>query len=405
MSTQDNKQSDQASEKKDEEIGLLDALQVIAENLRPLLLGPILVGLLAFGVCFLISPTFTANTKILPPQQQQSAAASMLQSLGALGGLAGAAVSLKNPNDQYISFLSTRSVQDALIKRFKLQERYEQKHLDSTRKSLEKKSSFIAGKDNIINIQVDDKDPNVAAEIANAYVEELSHLLNRLAVTEAQQRRLFFEKQLSETKIKLTEAEKSLAASGVTVAALNANPTFALEGPARLRAQATAQEVKIAAMRSYLTDSAPEFRQALSELAAIRSQLAQAEREQAGTGKYNNGGDYINKYREYKYQENLFELFTRQFEIAKIDESREGAVIQIVDPAQPPERKSKPKRMLIAAASSIASFLILLIIFFSRKAISPSREKSAKIAIIKYNTLKSLGLISKNSKKLQNEQQ
>lgn len=405
MSTQDNKQSDQASEKKDEEIGLLDALQVIAENLRPLLLGPILVGLLAFGVCFLISPTFTASTKILPPQQQQSAAASMLQSLGALGGLAGAAVSLKNPNDQYIAFLSTRSVQDALIKRFKLQERYEQKHLDSTRKSLEKKSSFIAGKDNIINIQVDDKDPNVAAEIANAYVEELSHLLNRLAVTEAQQRRLFFEKQLSETKIKLTEAEKSLAASGVTVAALNANPTFALEGPARLRAQATAQEVKIAAMRSYLTDSAPEFRQALSELAAIRSQLAQAEREQAGTGKYNNGGDYINKYREYKYQENLFELFTRQFEIAKIDESREGAVIQIVDPAQPPERKSKPKRMLIAAASSIASFLILLIIFFSRKAISPSREKSAKIAIIKYNTLKSLGLISKNSKKLQNEQQ
>lgn len=395
MSTQDNKHAGPTSEEKDEEIGLLDALQVIAENLRPLVLGPILVGLLAFSVCLFISPTFTASTKILPPQQQQSAAASMLQSLGALGGLAGAAVSLKNPNDQYIAFLSTRSVQDALIQRFKLQERYNQKHLDSTRKSLEKKSSFTAGKDNIINIQVDDKDPEVAAEIANAYVEELSHLLNRLAVTEAQQRRLFFEKQLSETKTKLTEAEKNLAASGVTVAALNANPTFALEGPARLRAQATAQEVKIAVMRSYLTNNAPEFRQALSELAALRSQLAQAEREQAGAGKYNNGGDYINKYREYKYQENLFELFTRQFEIAKIDESREGAVIQVVDPALPPERASKPKRILIAAASCIASFLLLLILFFSRKAISPSKEDSAKIAIIRQNLLKSIGITSK----------
>jgi len=338
-----------------------------------------LAGLLACGITFIIAPTFTATTKLLPPQQQQSAAASMLQSLGALGGLAGAASGLKNPTDQYVAFLRTRSVQDALIQRFDLQQRYDQEYLDSTRKLLETNTLISAGKDNIITVQVDDENPDVAAELANAYVEELGHLLNRLAVTEAQQRRVFFEKQLSETKMKLNDAEKALAASGVSATALNANPATALEGPARLRAQATALEVKIASMRSYLTESAPEFRQALSELSALRSQLAKAEREQAGVNSAG-GSDYIGKYREYKYQETLLELFTRQFELAKVDESREGAVIQVIDAAKPPERKSKPRRTLIAAVSTAAALFLLLCFVFVRNALKVGQQDSAKAA-------------------------
>lgn len=365
------------------EISLLDILQVIVENLRLLIFGPILVALLALAISFFIPPTFTAITKFLPPQQQQGAAASMLQSLGTLGSLAGAATGLKNPSDQYVAFLKTRSVQDALIQRFGLQQRYKQKYLDSTRKALEKNSLVSAGKDNIITVQVDDKDPKVAADIANAYIEELGHLLDRLAVTEAQQRRLFFEKQLIETKLKLSDAEKKLAASGISAAVLNSNPVIALEGPARLRAQATVQEVKIASMRSYLTENAPEFRQALSELSALRSQLAKAEKEQKNADNPLGSGDYINKYREYKYQETLFDLFTRQFEIAKVDESREGAIVQVIDIAQIPERKSKPSRTIIAAGSAAATLFLLLTFVFIRNAMRATEHdpvKSAQIA-------------------------
>jgi len=216
---------------------------------------------------------------------------------------------------------------------------------------------------------VDDKDPKVATDMANAYIEELGHLLDRLAVTEAQQRRLFFEKQLSETKLKLNDAEKALAASGVSAAALNSNPVIALEGPARLRAQATAQEVKIASMRSYLTERAPEFRQALSELSALRTQLEKAEKEQASGNNTAGSGDYINKYREYKYQETLLELFTRQFELAKVDESREGAIVQVIDMAQIPETKSKPNRSIIAIGSAVVALFLLLIFVFTRNAL------------------------------------
>lgn len=379
MSTIENQPHlDAATSVDDDGISLLDMLQVIVDNLRLLVLGPLLVGLLALGISFTIRPTFTASTKFLPPQQQQGAAASMLQSLGALGGLAGAATGLKNPSDQYVAFLKTRSVQDALIQRFDLQQRYEKEYLESTRKQLEKNSLVSAGKDNIITIQVDDKDPKVAADMANAYTEELGHLLDRLAVTEAQQRRLFFEKQLSETKLKLNDAEKALAASGVSVAALNSNPVIALEGPARLRAQATAQEVKIASMRSYLTERAPEFRQALSELSALRTQLAKAEKEQANGNNTSGSGDYINKYREYKYQETLLELFTRQFELAKVDESREGAIVQVIDTAQIPERKSKPTRSIIAIGSAVVALFLFLTFVFTRNALHAIEHDPAK---------------------------
>jgi len=348
----------------DDEISLLDLLQVVVENLRLLVLGPLLVGLAALGITFAITPTFTAATKFMPPQQQASGAASLLQSLGALGGLAGAASGIKNPTDQYVAFLKSRSVQDALIDRFKLTERYEQKLKTDTRLTLDAVARVSSGKDGLITIEVDDKEPQFAADLANAHVEELGNLLKRLAVTEAQQRRVFFEKQLAAAKDNLAKAEVALKASGVNGDVLKADPKAAVEGLARLKASITAQEIKLASMRGYLSESAPDFKQAQTELGAMRAQLARVEEQQPP----NTAGaaDYIGKYREYKYQETLFELFAKQYEIARVDESREGAVIQVVDAAQAPERKSKPKKGMIAALATLAAGFALLLFVFLR---------------------------------------
>jgi uncharacterized protein involved in exopolysaccharide biosynthesis len=350
----------------DDEISLLDLLQTVVENLRLLVLGPLAVGVLALGISFLITPTFTATTKFLPPQQQQSAAAAMLQSLGALGGLAGAATGLKNPNDQFVSFLQSRSLQDTLIERFKLKERYESEFQEDARKELSENARVSSGKDGLITVDVDDHDPDFAAELANAHVQELTLLLGRLAVTEAQQRRLFFEKQLADAKTKLTQAEQALQASGVNMSALKASPEAAVSGLAQLQASITAQEVKVATMRSYLTESAPDFRQALTELNALRAQLSKAEASQP---KSQGDSDYVAKFRDFKYYETLFELFAKQYELARVDESREGAVIQVVDVAQTPEKKSKPKKALIAVLATLASGFALLLFVFVRQAL------------------------------------
>lgn len=350
----------------DDEISLLDLLQTVVDNLRLLVLGPLTVGVLALGISFAIKPTFTATTKFLPPQQQQSAAAAMLQSLGALGGLAGAATGLKNPNDQFVSFLQSRTLQDTLVERFKLMERYESEFQEDARKTLSAKASISAGKDGLISVSVDDHDPAFAAGLANAHVQELTLLLGRLAVTEAQQRRLFFEKQLADAKTKLTQAEQALQASGVNISALKANPEAAVAALAQLQASITAQEVKVATMRGYLTESAPDFRQALTELNALRTQLRRAEASQPPP---QGDSDYVAKYRDFKYHETLFELFAKQYELARVDESREGAVIQVVDVAQAPERKSKPKKAMIAVLATLASGFALLLFVFVRQAL------------------------------------
>ena len=378
----------------DDEISLLDLLQTIVDNLRLLVLGPLTVGITALGISYLIPPTYTAKTQFLPPQQQQSAAASMLASLGSLGGLAGAVGGIKNPADQFLAYMKSVTIQDTLIERFKLQERYEAKTKTDARLALTSSVRAASGKDGLISVEVDDKDPKFAAELANAHVEELGKLLGKLATTEAQQRRLFFEKQLTLAKDKLIQSEIELKATGVSGSVLKSNPASAVAAVAGLQAGVTAQEVKLGAMRGFLAETAPEFKQALNELANLKAQLAKQEKDTPANSNMSAKGDYVSKYREFKYNETLFELFAKQFEIAKVDESREGAVIQILDAAQAPERKSKPKKALIAMIATLAAGFALLLFVFIRQALNNAgkdQESANKLNQLKASWQKAIG--------------
>jgi uncharacterized protein involved in exopolysaccharide biosynthesis len=390
----------QVNPAEDDEISLLDLAQTVVDNLRLLVLGPLAAGVLALGVSFVVTPTFTAKVTFMPPQQQQSAAASMLSSLGSLAGLAGAATGIKNPNDQYLAFLKTASLQDELIKKFDLKTRYDAKLQMDARLALTGNVKAAAGKDGMITVEVDDKDPKFAADLANAHVSELHALLGRLAVTEAQQRRKFFEEQLQLTKTRLAKAQSDLMSSGISVQLLKGNPSSAISAIATLQAQVTSQEVKLGAMRGYLTEQAPEYKKELSDLLNLRAQLARLQKADPETGADKAGAEqsgrpnYNEVYREFKYQESLLELFTKQFEAAKLDESREGAVIQVVDAAQPPERKSKPKKALIAIIATLASGFALLLFVFVRQALrngSQDEETARKLAAIHAGWKRAIG--------------
>lgn len=383
----ENNQSPEAPPRADEDgIGLLDIILVITENLRLLIIGPLTIGAIAFGLTFFIPPTYRSEVKFIPPQQQ-SAAIGMLQSLGAIGSLASSTSGLKNPMDQYVALLRSVTVQDAMVEKFDLLNRYGETYRVDARGQLEENTRIGSGKDGLITVAVEDSEPAFAAQVANGYVDELRQLLNRLAVTEAQQRRLFFEKQLTDTKDRLTAAQQSLAESGVSLAAVNTNPATALEVPARLRAQVTALEVRMASLRSYLAATAPEIRQLQAELSALRSELSKAEQAQPAAGK---GADYIAKFREFKYQETLFDLFARQFELAKVDESKEGAVIQVVDLAKPAERKFKPRKAIIAITSALVAAVLLLVLVFTRHAARLVAEGSDPVSAAKLARLKEI---------------
>jgi uncharacterized protein involved in exopolysaccharide biosynthesis len=353
----------------DDEISLLDVALVLAENWKTLVFVPLAAGVVALGISFLIPPTYTAVTRILPPVQQQSTSAALAAQLGALAGLVGPSAGIKNPTDQYVALLESRSVLDAMIQRFKLKDLYEASYLEDARRQLDERTRVSAGiKDGLISIEVDDHDPKRAADMANAFVEELRNLTKALAITEAAQRRLFFEEQLAQSKDNLTKSEIALQASGVSSAALRTVPQSALESLASLKAQITAQEIKLASMRTFMTDANPEFRLAVRELVALRDELSKAE-QSSPVKALDNGAEYITKYRDFKYHETLFELMAKQYELARLDEAREGAVIQVVDTAQPPERKSKPKKTQIVVLTSVVVLILTLLLVFVRQAL------------------------------------
>ena len=337
----------------DDGIALSDLLAPLAARWK-LMLGVTLgVGVLVYGLTYLTDPIFTARTTFLPPQQQQGAAASALASLGGLAGLVGGGA--RTSADQYVALMQSVTVEDRVIDRFKLIDSYKAKYRVDARTELEKRVRISVGKkDGLISIEVDDESPQRAADMANQHVEELRRLTSVLAVSEAQQRRVFFERELKQTRDRLTDAQLALQTSGYSQGALRAEPKAAADSYARLRAEVTAAEVRLQTLRGTRADQSPEVQQQQATLGALRAELARSEAATSVAG----GPDYISKYREFKYQEALFDLFARQYEVARVDESREGALIQVLDPATPPEKKSKPKRVLTGAI--VAAIVLLL---------------------------------------------
>lgn len=359
-----------------DELSLFDLAQPLLARWRLMLATPVVAGILGVAGTFLIRPTFASTTLLIPPLPQQSAAASALSSLSALAGLAGGNLpGTKSPADQYVSLMQSVTVRDRLVERFKLMDVYDVQYRQDAQNALASNVRFEVGKkDGLISVTVEDHDAKRAAAIANQYVEELRHLTANLAISEAQQRRVFFEQRLQETKGRLIEAQTALQDSGFSDAAIKAEPKAAAEGYARLRAELTAAEVRLQTSRSSLTEVAPEVQQLTATVSALRSQLAAMERSAEPR---KGGPDYVSKYREFKYQETLFDLFAKQFEVARLDESREGSLIQVVDVAKPAERKSKPKRLYIGLAASVLSTMLMAAYLITRYRMDLRRRAAA----------------------------
>lgn len=345
-----------------DDFSVLEMLLPLVESWRLLCFVTLVAAICGLAATYVLPPTFTARTSFMPPQQQQSSLAATLSNIGALGGLAGSAVNLRTPADQYVALLESVYVADRMVDRFELMKVYEVSlRVDARRKLAERAQVTIGKKDGLISIEVEDHDPQRSAEMANQYVEELRSLTSRLSLTEAQQRAGFFERQLAAVRQRLTDAQLALQRSGLSSGALRAEPRMAADQYARARAEVTGAEVRLRALRSTLTDSAPEVQQQSALLAALRAQLTAIESSSVG-----NETEYISLYREYKYQESLFDLYARQFELAKADEAREGTHIQVIDAATPPERRSKPRRLTTVVGSSLGVFALFALYLIGR---------------------------------------
>lgn len=351
------------------ELNLLDVLTVLAKRKKILIGIPLLVAVLAIGVTFLLPLTYRATATLLPPQQPQSAAAAMLSQLGGMAGAAGT----KGPGDIYVSMLKSRTIANRVIERHALGGVYETHSPEKTRAMLERNTAIAVGKEGLLSIAVEDKDPRRAAVLANSYVDELTRLTRVLAVTEATQRRVFFEKQLEGAKNKLAQAELTLKNTLGTqgVVSVDASSQAIVQTGARLRAMVSTKEIELDAMRAFVTPSNPEYRRVQEELNSVRRELSTLENgsgEPAGGGVAGGGLKSIQVLRDLKYYQMLYELLAKQYEAARLEEAREVPVVQVLDPAVEPESASWPRRGPTGAIAFVIAFLASLGLVFLNEA-------------------------------------
>ncbi len=358
----------------EDEINLLELVRVIVRRKRTIIILCAFAALLSVAYSLILPNIYTATAKILPPQKESGGGLSaLLSQAGGLAGLAGGMGGLGGSSDLYIGILKSRSVADAVIKRLDLLKEYKAKTPDEARNALASAVKVQAGKDGIISVSSDNKDPKKAALLVNTLVEELGRRSVQLNLSKAGNERVFLEKRLELVKGDLKKAEEDLRRFSEQNKAIkvDAQATASIQGIAQLKAEIVSKEVQLESLRSFQTDESPEIRALRAGIARLKGQLG----TMAGSGRSsdailsmgsvpNLGLEYARLLREVKIQETIFEQLTKQYEVAKLNEAKDSSSLQVLDEAVAPTKKSKPKRSLIVILSTVSAFFVGIFLVF-----------------------------------------
>jgi len=353
-------------------VSVRDLAQLTWKNRKFVVIVTAVCGAAGVLLSLVLPKMYTADTELMPPQQNQSMASMLLSQLGggvgAMLGGGGSALGLKDPNALYLGILTSPAVEDPIIRQLDLQHVYKKKLMSSARKKLEKRSVIKSSKEGLIRIEVEDRDPKRAAAIANAYSEQLRIVNSGLATTEAGQRRIFFEKEVANTHEQLAKAETALKETQqkTGLIELQGQGIAAIEETSQVRGQIAAEQIQLKQLLSYATDNFPQVITLKEGIAGLQSRLAELEKKpgagngdvQVSTGQLPEVGlAYLRAYRDVRYYETVYDLLAKQYEMAKLDEAREGGVIQVLYPAVEPDKPSFPSPPLITLLAIMLGLL------------------------------------------------
>ncbi len=377
MSQNTEQQNSPVGQASDDEINLLEYLLVIVKHKKMISLTCLVTFILTCGITLLMPNIYTSTARILPPQDDTGGLSSMLGGMSGLAALAGVSVG-GGSGELYVGMMKSRSIEDVIIDKFNLMEVYDQEYRVKTYVALEKAVSISIGKgDGIIAVTVEDKDPQRAAAMANSYVDELQKLNVKLNLSNAGRERLFLEERLTQVKSDLLAAEESLKEFQEKNKAIriDAQASAIIEAIAQLKGELASKEVELGVLLSSQTDQNPQVMALREGIAQIKEQIARLERSPEGKKVSDDifmatsdvpelGVQYARLLREFKVQETLYELLTKQYEVAKINEAKNTSSIQVLDEGMVPDKKVKPKRALIVIlATFVVGFFALLYAF------------------------------------------
>jgi len=382
-------------------ISLIDLLLVFARHKLKIIVVPFLVGCVVAAYSLMVPEIYTASTTLIPSDRKQSAAMSMLGQLGPLAGMAGGLAG-GGDTEVLLTMVKSRRIQDQIIKKHDLR-----KDKDGGDLSMEKARRKLRGvttaslgrKDGVITISVEDEDPEKAANIANDYVKALERLSRELALTEASRRRSFLEEQLKAASEKLQKAEEAMKKSQETkgLIQLEEQGRAIIEAIATLQAQIASKEVELGALKLFATEENPDMKRALTAITQMRTQLVRLERDNPDNPQENSsiittskvpeaGLEYARRLRDLKYAETVNQLLTQQYQMAKVDESQNAPILQVLDAAIAPEQHTSPKRtqmVLMAIGASGFAMCLMAFLLEAKSQAEEDLEQAGKMADLK----------------------
>ncbi len=367
---------------KEEYIDLLAYWRLFAIRKKLIVAVTSVAFVLSVSLSFILPKVYAAKASILPPQQDSSLT-SILQS-SSLGSLAGGLLGAKSQSDLWVGILSSQTVMDAVIERFKLRELYSTDTIEDTRKKLSKSVLIEKSQDEIISVTVEDEDPRRAADMANAFVEELDKVNGGSVTTSGQRMRVFVEKRLKDARGDLAAIEDQVKTFQEKYGAVKIDDQakVVMEAMGEIKGEIIAKEVQLQTLLSYATQSNPQVQVLKTELAEFRARLKELENGTASNGIFlptskipEISVKYVRLLRDAKVQETLFELLTQQYELARLQEASDSSTVQFLDYAKPPEKKSKPKRSLIVLAGIFSGFFGSTGYVFFKDFLRPGREQ------------------------------
>ncbi len=364
----------------DGDINLLEYWRVLVKRKR-LFLYIVGVAFVASLVIWALLPRrYSATTSLLPPPQEDSAGASVISHLsGTMGGLAGSLLGGKSHADLWIGILNSTTIKDAVIKKFDLPKYYGVATKEDAMKLLDKRLSIIKSKEEIISITVEDKDPKMAANIANAFASELDSFNKHSLMTSGRSMKIFVEERLKEVSEELARSEDRIRDFQVKNSAvqLTDQSKAIIEAIGTVKGQLTAKEVELQTFLSYASDNHPKAGILRSNIAELKKRLKELEGGRDGTG-----GDpkndifiptrkipvlaieYARLLRNVKVQQTVYELLTQQYERARIQEARDTPTIQVLDEARPPLKREKTHGVLLVAFFTFTALFVSMCLAF-----------------------------------------
>lgn len=314
-----------------------------------------------------LPPWYRAEASLLPPSEEASfGLGNLLKGIGVPGVKVPTQAA---PADVFLAILESRTINEEIVNHFDLRRRYRKKLMVDAIKELKRHANFQVDDVGIIKIAVEDRDPQRAADMANAYFETLDRFNREVRMTKGKRTREFIGKRLLDTENELATAEQKLADYEATHKAVALTPEMssAIETASRYYAERSALQIRLGVIRSYSRGTTDEERQVLQQLEQVDHQLAAL----PGTGL-----TLARLIRDVKTQEELYILLTAQYEDARITEARDVSTVEQLDAATPPEKKSRPRRGVITVGAFFFSLVAGMTYALFRRVDGPEADRA-----------------------------